>query len=75
MIVGMALAVGAVDLDDGWTLAMDLANMGETNGWAVVVWRDAKPAPVPRVIQQGYPHSYVSTKGERVCPGQAPHLD
>ena len=54
---GMALTVGAVELDGGWTLAMDPANAGKTNGWAAAVRPDAKPAPVPGVIQQVYPHS------------------
>ena len=54
---GMALTVGAVELAGGWMLAMDPANAGKTNGWAAAVRPDAKPAPVPGVIQQVYPHS------------------
>ena len=56
MIAGV-LAAGAVELDGGWTLAMDPDNAGKTNGWAAAVRLDAKPAPVPGVIQQVYPHS------------------
>ena len=55
--IGGALTCGAVELDGGWTLAMDPANAGKTNGWAAAVRADAKPAPVPGVIQQVYPHS------------------
>ena len=51
------MTAGAVELVGGWTLAMDPANAGKTNGWAAAVRADAKPAPVPGVIQQVYPHS------------------
>ena len=55
--VGGAIAAGAVELDGGWVLSMDPANAGKTNGWAAAVRPDAKPVPVPGVIQQVYPHS------------------
>ena len=51
------MTAGAVELVGGWTLAMDPANAGKTNGWASAARADAKPAPVPGVIQQVYPHS------------------
>ena len=57
LVAGGMLAGGAVELDGGWTLAMDPANVGKTNGWAAAVRADAKPVPVPGVIQQVYPHS------------------
>ena len=55
--VGSAIAAGAVELDGGWVLSMDPTNVGKTNGWAAAVRPDAKPVPVPGVIQQVYPHS------------------
>jgi len=45
----------AVELDGGWTLALDPGNVGKTNSWAAAARPDAKPAPVPGVIQQVYP--------------------
>ena len=50
------MTAGAVELVGGWMIAMDPANAGKTNGWSAAVRADAKPAPVPGVIQQVYPH-------------------
>lgn len=46
----------AFEINDGWRLAMDPANIGKTNGWASTVRPDARPVPVPGVIQQVFPH-------------------
>lgn len=49
-------AVNAIELDGGWMLALDPGNCGKTNGWAAAVRDNAKPVPVPGVIQQVYPY-------------------
>ena len=49
-------AVNAIELDGEWMLALDPGNCGKTNGWAAAVRDDAKPVPVPGVIQQVYPY-------------------
>lgn len=51
-----ALASHAIEISDGWKLVMDPANAGKTNGWAAAERPDARPVPVPGVIQQVYPH-------------------
>ena len=48
-------AAAAVELTGGWTLAADPENAGKREGWAAAVRADAKPAPVPGVIQQVFP--------------------
>ena len=42
-----AAFAGAVELDGGWTLAMDPANVGKTNGWAAAMRADASRRPCP----------------------------
>ena len=49
-------AAHALEINDGWRLAMDPANVGKTNGWASAVRPEARPVPVPGVIQQVFPH-------------------
>ena len=46
----------AGEIGDGWTLACDPGNVGKTNGWAAAVRQDARPVPVPGVIQQVFPY-------------------
>ena len=56
-VVALATAnLFAVELGDGWRVARDPDNAGKTNGWATAVRADAKPVPVPGVIQQTYPY-------------------
>lgn len=42
-------------LDGSWLLAVDPTNAGQSMGWSEQASSDARPAPVPGIIQQIYP--------------------
>ncbi len=44
----------SLELNHGWLLAIDPENKGKENGMAKAICPDAKPAPVPGIIQQVY---------------------
>ena len=52
---GASLPLFCGELSDGWRLAADPQDVGRTNGWASVIRAEAKPAPVPGVVQQVFP--------------------
>ena len=53
----MVLSASAAELSGGWRLAADPQDVGRTNGWAAAVRAEAKPAPVPGVVQQVFPRA------------------
>ena len=74
-LVGLALSAGAAELSGGWRLSADPQDVGRTNGWASAIRADAKPAPVPGVVQQVFPYRdgvawyYRSLKRPATGPG------
>lgn len=56
LAAGVGLPLFSGELSSGWLLAVDPSNCGRTNGWAAAVRADAKPAPVPGVVQQVFPY-------------------
>lgn len=45
-------------LNGTWSLALDPANLGRSDGWFTAVRDDAQPAPVPGIIQQVFPDRF-----------------